>query len=43
MKPKIFIDGQEGTTGLQICDSLSDRDDIELIVINDEKGKDITE
>ena len=43
MKPKIFIDGREGTTGLQIIDRLESRDDIELLLISDEKRKDISE
>ena len=30
-KTKIFIDGQHGTTGLQIHDRLKDRPDIELL------------
>jgi N-acetyl-gamma-glutamyl-phosphate reductase len=30
-KTKIFIDGQHGTTGLQILDRLKDRADIELL------------
>ena len=33
-KPKIYIDGQEGTTGLQIYDRLGERDDIELLLID---------
>ncbi|NLL62767.1 MAG: N-acetyl-gamma-glutamyl-phosphate reductase [Ruminococcaceae bacterium] len=40
MKRKIFIDGQEGTTGLQIFDRLSVRDDIELLIIDEVKRKD---
>lgn len=39
-KPKIFIDGQEGTTGLQIYDRLSARDDIELLTIPESQRKD---
>ena len=38
---KVFIDGKEGTTGLQIYDRLSARDDITLITLSDEKRKDI--
>lgn len=37
----VFVDGQEGTTGLQIYDRLKDRDDIELLEIPNEKRKDI--
>ncbi len=40
MKPKIYIDGQEGTTGLQIYDRLFNRDDITLLLIDPEKRKD---
>ena len=40
MKPKIFIDGREGTTGLQIYDRLSCRGDIELLSIDESKRKD---
>lgn len=39
-KPKIYIDGQAGTTGLEIYQRLSTRDDIELIVIDPDKRKD---
>ena len=39
-KPLVFIDGREGTTGLQIYDRLSSRDDIELMLIPEEKRKD---
>ena len=43
MKPKVFIDGKEGTTGLQIFDRLADRDDIDLILIDEAKRKDADE
>ncbi len=41
-KPKIFIDGREGTTGLQIYDRLAAREDIELLSIDADKRKDLT-
>jgi len=40
MKPKVYIDGKEGTTGLQIYDRLASRDDIELLLIDETKRKD---
>ena len=43
MKPKIYIDGREGTTGLQIYDRLAKRDDIELLLIDEDKRKDTEE
>jgi N-acetyl-gamma-glutamyl-phosphate reductase len=43
MKPKVYIDGKEGTTGLQIYDRLSLRNDIELLLIDEEKRKDAAE
>lgn len=40
---KIFIDGQEGTTGLEILERFKDRNDIELLKIDPEKRKDAEE
>lgn len=40
---KVFIDGQAGTTGLRISERLSKRDDIELLVIDENKRKDSDE
>ncbi len=43
MKPKVYIDGKEGTTGLQIYDRLACREDIELLLIDEDKRKDPAE
>ena len=40
---KVFIDGQEGTTGLKIVERLKGRTDIELLKIDDEKRKNTEE
>lgn len=37
---KIYIDGQEGTTGLKILERFKDRNDIELLRIDEDKRKD---
>jgi len=42
-KPKVYIDGKEGTTGLQIYERLGPRDDIELLLIDEDKRKDTEE
>ncbi len=41
MKFKVFVDGQHGTTGLKIHEMLENRDEIELLTINEEEKKDI--
>ena len=40
MKPVVFIDGREGTTGLQIYDRLAARQDLSLLLIDEDKRKD---
>ena len=40
-KPKVYIDGKEGTTGLQIYERLGGREDIELLLIDEDKRKDV--
>ena len=42
-RPKIYIDGKEGTTGLQIYERLGERDDIELLLIDEDKRKNVEE
>lgn len=39
MKPKVYIDGKEGTTGLQIYERLGGRDDIDLLLIDEDQRK----
>ncbi len=41
MKPKVYIDGQAGTTGLRIRALLSDRDDVELLHVPEALRKDV--
>lgn len=42
-KPRIFIDGEHGTTGLLIRDLLRERDDIDVVSIAADKRKDAGE
>ncbi|WDD96017.1 N-acetyl-gamma-glutamyl-phosphate reductase [Burkholderia sp. FERM BP-3421] len=41
MSTKVFVDGQEGTTGLKIFEYLSARDDIEILRIDEAQRKDV--
>lgn len=43
MSVKVYIDGQEGTTGLKILERFKDRNDIELLRISEDKRKDSAE
>lgn len=43
MSYKIFIDGKEGTTGLKIFERFENRNDIEILTIDDDKRKDPVE
>lgn len=43
MKTKVFIDGKEGTTGLKIFERFQNRDDLEILLIDEEKRKDVEE
>lgn len=43
MKTKVYIDGQSGTTGLQIYDRIGARDDLELMRIDEDKRHDLSE
>ena len=39
-KTKVYIDGQAGTTGLQIFDRIGSREDLELMRIDEDKRHD---
>ncbi|UCV26848.1 N-acetyl-gamma-glutamyl-phosphate reductase [Ferribacterium limneticum] len=43
MTYKVFVDGQEGTTGLQINEYLAKRSDVVLLKIDSDKRKDLAE
>ena len=43
MAVKVYIDGQEGTTGLKILERFNGRTDIEILKIDPEKRKDSDE
>ena len=43
MKPRIYVDGQEGTTGLRIHEMLAGRDDLDVLSIDPGKRKDNAE
>ncbi len=43
MTHRIFVDGQEGTTGLRIHEYIAARSDIELLKIDADKRKDAAE
>ena len=43
MTYKVFVDGQEGTTGLQINEYLAKRADVTLLKIDSDKRKDLAE
>ena len=42
MRPKLYIDGQAGTTALRVRDWLAGRDDLELVVLPEELRKEPT-
>ena len=42
MASKVYVDRQEGTTGLRLLDYLEARDDLELLRIDPAKRKDST-
>ena len=42
MAYKVFIDGKEGTTGLKIFQRFENRTDLEILLISEEKRKDLS-
>lgn len=40
-RPKVFIDGSHGTTGLKIADRLAPRDDLEVLAVSEADRRDI--
>jgi len=42
MRPKLYIDGQAGTTALRVRDWLTGRDDLEIVVLPEEQRRDPT-
>lgn len=43
MAVKVFIDGKEGTTGLKIFERFENRKDLEILLISEDKRKDLEE
>ena len=41
-RPRVFVDGDSGTTGLRVVERLSRRDDIELITLPPSERRDVT-